>query len=63
MCTSTCRFFQLIETSDISQGTVDIGRIGVSLKQNSTEILMGAGITGSIHSILAHCSPEIFQVQ
>ena len=57
------RFFQLIESSAISQGSVDIGRVATTNKHDTTELLMGAGITGSIHSILSHCSPDIFKVQ
>ena len=56
------RFFQLIENSAISQGSVDIGRVSTTNKHDTTELLMGAGITGSIHSILSHCSPDIFKV-
>lgn len=54
------RFFLLIENSAIHQ---DLGRIGVELRRgDSHEVLMSAGITGSIHSILSHCSPQIFEV-
>ena len=32
------------------------------MKLDAHETLMGAGIAGSIHAVLAHCSPQIFQV-
>ena len=56
------RYFLLIESSAMNQGSADIGRIINHAKRDPTELLMGAGITGSIHSILTHCSPEIFKV-
>ena len=56
------RCFLVIENSGIHQEAAELGRIVSEMKLDAHETLMGAGIAGSMHAVLAHCSPQIFQV-
>ena len=52
----------LVESSGLEQVT-SLDRILSQIKTDNQENLMGAGVAGSIHSVLSQCSPAIFEVQ
>ena len=59
---SLCRCFALVENTRLEQVTA-LDRAVSSVGKDFHESIMGAGISGSVHTILAQSSPQLFKVR
>ncbi len=55
------RCFALVENTGLEQVTA-LDRMISSVSHDNHESIMGLGIAGSVHSVLAQCSPALFEV-
>lgn len=58
----TCRCFYLTENARLEQASA-VDRFVSSIGRNSHESIVGVGISGTFHSVLVQCSPDIFKVR
>jgi len=57
-----CRCFALVGNASLEQAAAMDRQVSMSAGSSTHESIMGAGISGSVHTILVQCSPQIFKV-